>query len=171
MIVGKITGAHGVGGEMKFLPLVDDSAVLRKLRSGYLVDERENKKMEIRISGWRYSGERVFVFFDGVVSREDAKNYSGLFLAVSRKQLPEPPADRFFISDLLGSRIVDEKRGDVGVLENILQTGAHDILLVKRQGKRDLLIPYLRHIVKDVRSDKKTIDVVLPEGLFEIYDS
>ena len=51
-----------------------------------------------------------------------------------------------------------------------MNSGASDIIIVKRKGKNELLIPYLNAIVKNVDLSAGVMSVTLPEGLYEIYE-
>ena len=171
LIVGKITGSHGVAGDMKLLPLVDDISSLFVIKDAYIVNQQNEIQKEVCAAGWKIAGGRIFLLLEGVDSREKAKLFSGSYVAVKREHAPIPPSGRYFITDLIGLMVEDKKRGTLGVLKDILQTGAHDVLLIQREKKKDLLIPYLHSIVEDVFLEEKRILVALPEGLFEIYDS
>ena len=157
---------------------------MKKIKSGCLVDEKtaayfvsgkdEEKHFEagekVGISNWRISSGRVVFLLDGVDNREIAKKFTGLFLVLPKSELPKLPKGRFFISDLLGSLVIDDEIGELGTLKDILQTGANDVLLVSREKKRDLLIPYLNRIVHDVQPENKKMFVRLPDGLYDIYE-
>ena len=170
LIVGKITGSHGIGGDLKFLPLLDDASGLKRIKSGYLFSEKEEKKKDVRVSGWKLAGDRVFVHLEGIESPEEGRKLSGLYLGADREVLPALPEGRFYISDLAGCRVVDVKLGDMGSVKSLLQTGANDVFVVGRQGQRDLLIPYLNAVVLSVNTDEGVVTVSLPEGLLEIYE-
>lgn len=169
LIAGKITGTHGVGGDMKFLLLSDASNWLSEIRSGYLADKNEIIQREIRITSWRQAGGRIFFHVEGIDSREDAVLLSGLYFAIKREDVPKPPPGRFFITDLIGCKVIDREKGELGIVNDVLQTGANDVFSIKRKGKKDLLIPYLNTVVLSVDLRDTMIHVDLPDGLLEIY--
>ena len=184
IVVAKIAGVHGIRGELKCQPLIDEPDALKKIKSGCLVDEKtaacfpseENEEKyykfgkEVSISAWKVSSGRVLFLLDGIEDREEAKQFTGLFLVVKRSMLPKLPQGRFFIADLIGSSVIDDILGELGTLKDILQTGANDVLLVSREKKRDLLIPFLNQIVYDIQLENKKIFIRLPDGLYDIYE-
>ena len=184
IVIAKIAGVHGVRGELKCQPLIDEPAALNKIKNGCLVDEKtaacflseeDDEKYfkmgkEINITNWKISDGRVLCLLDGIEDREMAKSFTGLFLVVKKKMLPKLPKGRFFIADLLGSLVIDDEMGELGTLKDILQTGANDVLLVSRPKKRDLLIPFLNQVVYEVQPEQKQIFVRLPDGLYDIYE-
>ena len=66
--------------------------------------------------------------------------------------------------------MIDAVRGELGTVKDIMNSGASDIIIVKRKGKNELLIPYLKAIVTEVDLDAGKMHVVLPDGLYEIYE-
>jgi 16S rRNA processing protein RimM len=70
---------------------------------------------------------------------------------------------------LLGCEVYDEIHGSLGFLKDVIQNSAHDVYLVRKSGQADILIPVLKTVVKEVDIDNRRIEVVLPDGLFEIY--
>lgn len=184
IVVAKIAGVHGVHGELKCQPLIDDPIALKKIKSGCLVNEKtaacfvseedEEKYFksgkEVSISSWKISNGRVVCLFDGIEDRDEAKKNTGLYLVTKKSILPKLPKGRFFIIDLLGSTVIDDELGEIGILKDIIQTGANDVLAVRREKKRDLLIPFLNQVVYEVQAENKKIFVRLPDGLYDIYE-
>ena len=170
LIIGKLGGAHGVRGEVKVIPLTDDVRRFSSLKDCMLLDERENLKEKKTVRSVRFDETRTLIRFDGLDDRDEASKLTGLFLAVSREDAVKLPKGRYFIADLIGLTVVDDVRGDLGTIKDIINTGASDIIIVKRKGKNELLIPYLNSIVKDVDISGGIMKVILPEGLYEIYE-
>jgi len=171
LIIGKLGGAHGVRGEIRVFPITDDVRRFHTISECMLLAPSEKPVREIKVSGKRFTGDTVLLTFEGVSDRDEAQKLTGLFLAVKRADAVPLEPGRYFITDLIGCRVVDGERGDLGVLADVLQTaGANDVLVVKRGGKQDLLIPFLHAIVKEVDVFSGKISVILPDGLYEIYE-
>ena len=170
LIVGKCTGAHGVFGDIRFMPLIDDPSCLEAVSAGFLCTDKQEMIREVQIRSWKFAVGKMYLRLEHIDSPEEAKKLSGLFLCVDRAALPALPQGRYYIMDLIGSQVVDESGAVLGQLRELLQTGANDVLLVSRKGKRDLLVPYLHSVVKAVSVEDARITVSLPEGLLEIYE-
>jgi len=170
IIIGKLIGAHGIRGEMKVFPITDDVRRFSTISECVLLAQNEKLLRTIHVTGKRFALETVIVSVEGIADRDEAQKLSGLFLAVKREDAAPLPAGRYFITDLIGCKVTDAKRGLLGVISDVLQTGANDVLVVKRSGKQDLLIPYLKEAVTAVDVFSKQISVVLPDGLYEIYE-
>jgi len=72
------------------------------------------------------------------------------------------------ISDILGFEVFNQNGDEVGVLSDIILTGSNDVWVVKYCNK-DILIPALKSIVKEVNVARKKIFVVLPKEYGDIY--
>lgn len=170
LIIGKLIGAHGVRGEMKIFPITDDVRRFSSISECMLLSPNEKLLRTVHVTGRRFTSDTVIVSVEEITDRDEAQKLSGLFIAVKRADAAPLPEGRYFISDMIGCKVSDSERGLLGVLSDVLQTGANDVLVVKRPGKLDLMIPYLKNVVTEVDIASKQISVVLPDGLFEIYE-
>jgi 16S rRNA processing protein RimM len=64
--------------------------------------------------------------------------------------------------------VADETRGDLGVVEDVVETGGTDLLLVREASGRERLVPLAQEIVVGIDEVAGRILVRLPEGLFEL---
>ena len=170
LIIGRIGGAHGVRGEVKITPLTDDVRRFSSLKEVMILDDKEHLKETLKVSGARVDDSRTLLKFEGIDDRDVVGKLNGYFIAVSRENAVKLPEGRFFIADLIGLTVVDSKRGELGKIKDITNSGASDIIIVGRKGKHELLIPYLNAIVTNVDLENGKMDVTLPEGLYEIYE-
>ena len=170
LIIGKIGGAHGVRGEVKIIPLTDDVRRFSSLKECLILDEKEHLKETREVEKSRVDDSRTLIKFKGIDDRDEVSKLTGYYIGVSREDAVKLPEGRYFIADLIGLAVVDESRGDLGTIKDIINSGASDIIIVKRKGKNELLIPYLNAIVKSVDLSSGKMDVILPEGLYEIYE-
>ncbi len=170
LIIGKLGGAHGVRGEVKVIPLTDDVRRFSSLKDCLILDEKEHLKETREVEKSRVDDSRTLIKFNGIDDRDEVSKLTGYYIGVSREDAVKLPEGRYFIADLIGLTVVDESRGDLGTIKDIINSGASDIIIVKRKGKNELLIPYLNAIVKNVDLSSGKMDVILPEGLYEIYE-
>lgn len=168
--IGRITSPHGIRGEVRVLPLTESPDRFDGLERCFLVSSDEKSRKEIDIRSVRTADRMLLVSLADVDSRDQAKALNGCLLSVSRDQAIQLPPGRHFIFDLIGCEVFDREAGGLGLLQDILQTGANDVYVVKRTGKKDLLIPVTRQVVCSVDIAARRIEVNLPDGLLEIYE-
>lgn len=171
LIIGKLIGAHGVRGEVKVFPITDDVRRFHSISKCFLMDANEKMVREIEILSKRIVNDRVLLTFDQVNDRDSAAKLNGLYIAVHRLDARKLEAGRYFITDMIGCQVIDAQDGVIGNIFDIIQTGANDVIAVKRTGKPDLYIPFLNNVVTEVDVFSKIIRVQLPDGLLEVYDS
>ncbi|MBR2750315.1 MAG: 16S rRNA processing protein RimM [Clostridiales bacterium] len=170
LIIGKITGVHGVRGEVKISPLTDNVRRFSSLKQCMLLDTKENLKDTKKVVGRRVDPSRTLLKFEGLDDRDEAAKLSGMYIAVKREDAVKLPKGRYFIADLIGLVVVDSVRGELGKIKDVINSGASDIILCERKGKNELLIPYLNSIVTEVDLEGGKMHVTLPDGLYEIYE-
>ncbi len=170
LIIGKIGGAHGVRGEVKIIPLTDDVRRFSSLTECMILDEKEHIKETLEVEKTRVDETRTLIKFKGIDDRDEVGKLTGYFIGVTRDNAVKLPEGRFFIADLIGLTVVDSERGELGTIKDIMNSGSSDIIIVKRKGKNELLIPYLNAIVTNVDLSAGVMSVTLPEGLYEIYE-
>ncbi|KGE56486.1 16S rRNA processing protein RimM [Streptococcus pyogenes SS1447] len=92
------------------------------------------------------------------------EKYKGYTLKVSKDNQGDLQEGEFYYHQIIGMAVYEKDRL-IGYVKEILQPGANDVWVVKRQGKRDLLLPYIPPVVLNVDVPNKRVDVELMEGL------
>lgn len=174
LTIGKIVGVHGIKGEVKVLPLTDDVRRFKKLKFCALCKSAENPDEffieKINILSVRIDKDVALIKFEGYEDRTIAERLRNLFISVSRDNAVKPKDGEFFIVDLIGLNVIDDNLGELGTIQDVYETGANFIVQVKRRGKKDLLIPYLKTICYEVDFEENAFKVKLPDGLIDIYN-
>lgn len=160
--IGQIVNVHGLRGEIKIYPLTDDMSRFKKLKEVYI--EENNKPVKYEVEGVKLLSNTVAVKLKGIDSEEAANKLRNYYVKVDRKSAVRLPKDSFFICDLIDSEVYDEKGHLLGKIGDVLQTGSNDVYVVKTSGK-DILIPALKEIVREIDLNSRKIVVELPEGL------
>lgn len=171
LIIGKIVGAHGVRGEMKILPITDGSRRFSDLSEVILLSPDEKPILSLKIISARDAGNIALCTAEGITDRNAVTKMTGHFFAVPRTEALALPEDRFYIADLIGCTVIDDKMGQLGIVSDLLQQAGADVFVVKRYLKKDLLFPFLKTIVYHIDIKAGEIAVRLPDGLYEIYES
>lgn len=162
--IGKIVNTFGVKGEVKAIPLTDDVSRFDLLKEVYV--EQDNQLKSYKIDKVKYQSAFVMLKFQGVDDIETAEKLKNCFIKVHRSRAVQLPKDSFFVCDLIGLKVYDEKEQYLGDLINVLQTGANDVYEVENQGKR-IYIPALKAVVKSIDIQNAKISVELPRGLID----
>ena len=133
LIVGEVLKPQGIRGELKIRPFTDSAEDFRAFRRVFL-DGEEYKVLSVRIGDGA-----VFLGLRGVPDRNAAELLRGKQVVVPRADAPQPEEGRYYIVDLLGSRVVTDGGEEIGTLVDVRQAAA-DVYSVERSGK-EILCP------------------------------
>lgn len=166
LIIGQIVNTHGVKGEIKAIALTDTPERFKKLKWVYI--QKQNGALEkYNIAGVKFFKQFVILKFESVDSIEAAEKLKGLYLKVDRANAVKLPEDSYFITDIIGLDVYDENNSLLGKLVDVIQTGSNDVYTVKDDHGKEILIPALKSVVKEISIENGRISVILPKGLLD----
>ena len=169
VLVGRVLRPHGLRGAVLVESLSDNSS--RYQPGAELLLRREGRPaVATRVAERRANPHGLVVRFDGVESCEAAEALRGAWLEVDRSEVPPPPAGSYWIFDLLGSRCVDSRHGELGTLADLVEDGGGTVLRIVRPGA-ELLVPFVDRFVVAVDAAAREVRLELPEGLVEACTS
>ena len=164
VLVGAITGAHGIRGEVKLRSFTADPAAL----ASYSPLETA-KGAKIEIQRMRPQKDGFIAFLKGVTDRNAAEALRGTELFVPRERLPEPDEDEVYVHDLIGLPVHLADGSVLGEIVDVADYGAGDLIDVRVEGRKDtVLIPFADQYVLDADGEK--IIVALPEGFLDVEE-
>ena len=164
--VGKIVNTHGLRGEVKVVPWTDYPDDFEDIE--YVYAEKCGARERLDIKNIKYQKNNLIVKFAQINDINEAETYKNLVLTADRDVLGKLPEGVYYIADLIGLEVVKETGEKVGEISDVINTGANDIYVVKREGKRDMLIPVIDEVVKKVDLENKKVTVELMEGLEDL---
>ena len=163
--VGQVTTTHGVHGEVKVFPLTNDAG--RFLDLEYVTAEDPEKGTRLEIEKVRFFKNLVILKFKGIDMVEDAAKLRGKDLWIPRELGQELSDDEYYIVDLIGMQVFLEDGTQLGVLKDVLQTGANDVYVVTTPEHKDVLIPAIKDCIRSVDVEGMRMTVSLLKGMLE----
>ncbi|WP_022667990.1 ribosome maturation factor RimM [Desulfospira joergensenii] len=176
LTIGKVTGVHGLGGNLKVRSFAESLDTFKKggqvrVRPDDLSSKISGECRSFTIEKVSPRKKGLLLAFKGVDTREDAEELIGWEILIPRDELPELEEDTWYWEDLYNLEVIDENLGSLGIIERIFPTGANDILVVKdKKTGREALIPMHRHFVKSVDMENKIMGTRLPPGFDQVID-
>ncbi len=170
LIIGQITGTHGVRGEVKVFPLTDNTDRFKNLKEVFLSDKSGSDFRKITCTGSKNVKNLVVLEFKEITDMNSAELLKGKYLNVGRENAVALPENSYFICDLIGIKAFDTSGELLGNLSEVITTGANDVYVIDRPGKKQLLLPAIKEVVKVVDLENQKIVVDILPGLEEIYD-
>lgn len=158
--VARITGVHGIKGELKATPYGELDSV--QWDAAFLSGKGEDKPVRV-LRVRRHKGSWLFLL-EGCVDRTAAEALVGLWMAVRRSDLPPPGKDEYYYFDLVGMEVLSEDGAAIGSITGVISTGGNDVLEVSGP-LGEVLIPAVEDIIVRVEPEGRRIIVRLIEGL------
>lgn len=158
--VGVIVNTHGLKGEVKVKSFSDFNKE-RFAKGKKLFIEEANTFIEVKVHTYREHNGMVLISFE---NREDInliEKYCRCDLYVSKADLHELEANEVYFYELMNCEVYDEEGNQVGVVEDVFDTGANAVLRVNQK----ILIPYVDAFIKEVDTANKKIIIHMMEGL------
>ena len=164
--VGVISSTHGVRGEVKVFPTTDDVNRFKKLKTVILNIAPE--PVVLHIESVKFFKKMVILKFQEFNNINEIEKYKGKDLLIRRDQAVKLGPNENFIADLIGLRVVTDEGGDFGVLEDVLQTGANDVYVIRGKDEKEYLVPAIKQCILDVDLESQTVTVHIMDGLLDL---
>ena len=157
-VIGKISAPHGVRGEVRIVPLTDFPERFENLKTVFLEDD---SKMELE--SVKFSNKFIIAKFKNINSRNDIEIFNGKLLMLNRSDIPSLPEGEYYNFDIIGLEVIDDKGSKLGKITEVLKTGSNDVYVV--EGKKQILVPALKKVVKEINLTDGFMKVELLEEL------
>lgn len=161
--VGVIASTHGIRGEVKVFPTTDDAGRFKRLKEVILDTGKEQITLEIE--GVKFFKQFVILKFKGIDNIDDVQRYRQKSLYVTRQNAVRLGRDEYFIADLMGLKVIDENQQELGVLKEVMETGANDVYVIEMTDGKELLLPAIKQCVLQVNVEEGFVKVHVLEGL------
>jgi 16S rRNA processing protein RimM len=166
IVIGKITGTHGVRGQVLIIPYSGDADSIIALHSFFL-RSKQGEYASYEIQRAVAHKKRVLVSLKNFDSINQVLPLVGNELYIHRDQLPHLPDDEYYWCDLIGLTVTTVDGTELGELVDIIETGSNDVYVV-RSDVQEVLVPALEDVVKDVDLEAGRMVVSLPDGLLDL---
>ena len=160
--VGKIINTHGLRGEVKIVTWTDSPEVFEELT--FVIAKMRGVETRLDLKNIKYQKNNIIASFSQLTSIEEAEKLKNATLLVPREELGELPEGVYYIADLIGCEVFD-KNGKIGDLADVFGTGSNDVYDIKREGKKNLLVPIIDGVLENVDIENKKIIIEIPKGL------
>lgn len=161
--VGQIVNTFGIKGQVKVVPFTDDINRFDELKEIYI--EKKNELKLFQIEKVNYSKNVVLLKLKGIDTIEEANIYRNCYIKIDRKNARKLPKDTYFIVDLLGLDVYTDENKLLGKVDDIYNTGSNDIYVVKDEMGKQILLPAIKDVLKEVDLDNGKIIVHIINGL------
>lgn len=163
--VGVIANTHGIRGEVKVYPTTDNTDRFNDLKNVIVDTGREHINLEVQ--GVKYFKNMVILKFKGIDNINEVEKYKGKDLLVTRENAVPLEENEYYIADLIDMEVYDEDGKRLGILNDVMQTGANDVYVIILENERELLLPNIDQCILEVNIEENRMTVHVLEGLMD----
>lgn len=163
--IGVITSTHGIKGEVKVFPTTDDTNRFKKLKECFI--EFKDEMIPVKAQGCKFFKNMVILKFEGIDNINDIEKYKQCKLWVDREHAVKLAQDEYFVADLIGTAVVKEDGEKLGILTEIIPTGANDVYVVTDETKKEWLLPAIKECILEIDMENQKMVVRFMKGMEE----
>jgi 16S rRNA processing protein RimM len=161
LVVGFLRRPHGVKGEILMDIHTDFPERLKTGMTVFVGDEYQ----PMVIASRRPHAAGMLLRFRGVKTPESAGQYRNTRVYVPTADRPELPEGEYYHHQLIGLNVITDDGRKLGLLVDILETGANDVYLVRDGDGNEMLLPAIPPVILDVKLADRQMRVHLLDGL------
>lgn len=161
--IGKIINTHGLRGHVKVEPWCDGIETFEYLNRVFV------NNIEYEIKSVKIQKNLFLLKLEKLDSIEDAEKLKNKIIYANEDEMPPLPEGTYYIKDIIGLSVY-EGENLIGKIVDWIETGANNVYIIKRPKGKDVLIPAIDSVIKEIDIENKKMSVNLLEGLMEDDD-
>lgn len=161
--IGQIVNTFGIKGFVKVKPFTDDMERFEELKTILVVKNQDMIEMEIEEV--KYQQYVVLLKLKGIEDINMAEKYKGCYIKIKRENARKLPKDTYFIADLIGLEVYTDDGKLLGKVDDIYNNKSNDIYVVKDKLGKQILLPGIKDVIKQIDIENEKIVVHILEGL------
>jgi 16S rRNA processing protein RimM len=161
VLVGRLGGAFGIKGWVKIISYTSPPENILQYAPWQLRESESGKTVRsAKLLEGKAHGKGLIGRFTGIADRDQADSLKGLEIVVERSQLPVPEDGLYYWADLEGLQVETSDGSVLGRVDQMLEAGAADVMVVCGADGSRHLIPFIRNeVILAVDLDAKRIRV------------
>lgn len=161
--IGQVVNTVGLKGDIKINPFTDNLEQFDKGKK--IILEKNKNQTEFEIEQVRFHKLQVILKLKGIDIIEEAEKLRNSYVIVKRKDKEELPDNTYYIVDLIGLNVYLEDNTLLGEITDVFPTGSNDVYVVKTEEGKQILLPAIKDVVKEVNLSENEMIINLIEGL------
>lgn len=161
--IGQIVNTNGLKGMLKIKPFTDDITMFENLEIIYI--QKGQELIAKNIEEVKYVKNMVLLKLEGIDNIEEAEKYRNMYIKIDKEDIGDIPEDSYLVVDMLKCNVYTEENEMLGKMVDILSTGSNDVYVVKTAEGKEVLLPAIKDVIKEIDIKNKKIIVSLMDGL------
>lgn len=163
--LGRVTKPWGVKGQVILFLDVDSPEEYAGLDSAFV--EIKGKLVPHFFHIDQLNGNKAVATFEEI-GADQALALVGHDLYLPLDLLPKLEGNKFYFHEVVGFRVIDEEKGDIGTLEQVIEYPAQPLFQIMKNGV-EVLVPVIDEVVEEVDREQKILRIKAPKGLIDLY--
>ncbi|MCV2525649.1 MAG: ribosome maturation factor RimM [Candidatus Lightella neohaematopini] len=165
IIVGKIGSTYGIFGWLKLYSFTRKKTDIFSYQPLFINITNSNWK-KLEINSWKFIRNYIILKINNINSKENAKFLTNYYIFIDKKQLPLLNNNEYYWLDIIGLTVVNTKNYFLGIVSDIIETKANDVLVINKNISDHFniykrFIPYLQDkIIKEINIKSRIITVL-----------
>jgi 16S rRNA processing protein RimM len=164
LAVGRLLRPHGLTGEL-LMDIYTDFPERLKMGSQVYVGEDHRPTI---IRSRRGANNGFLIGFKNITDSESAGELRNQIVYVMTKDIPPLPDGDYYHHQILGLKVITEDGNELGIISSILDTGSNDVYVIQPGVGKEILIPNISAVVKEINLEKGEMHIHLMEGLLPV---
>lgn len=160
---GKIVKTKGLNGSVKVVSFLGNGSILQSIKEVFIGREKQDAQ-PFTVKKIRVKGPVFFLDLDGIDDIDAAQKLVGSPVLIPSEMLEELHGDEYYWHELMGMSVVTEEGKSLGKIESIFPTGSNDVYVCSG-GEREILIPAIADVVRNIDRRNRLMVIRLIEGL------
>lgn len=161
LIVGRIIKPHGVRGDLAMKVITDYPERLPELKTLYVGPAFE----PYTVKRVRFHAGGTLMLFKEVQDRNAAEALRGMMVYVHIDDAVPLEEGEYYLFQIAGARVITEAGDEIGILTDVLETGANDVYVIIAPDGQEILIPAIPEVIKQVDTEKHVVTINPLDGL------
>lgn len=163
--LGKVVKPFSFKGDLVLFFDVDEPEEYSELDGLYI---EINKVLVLYpIETIRIKGNKATVRFENM-TEEDSLKLIGKNLYLPLEILPKLEGNKFYFHEIIGFKVIDKEKGDIGIIESVIDYPAQPLFSIIFNGK-EILMPIIDSVIEKVDREAKIMYINAPVGLVDLY--
>jgi len=167
LVLGEILRPHGIRGELKMRVFTDyPERLIKDVKTIYLGSDPKNPDADAyRITAARFHKEYLLLRLKEIPTRNDAELLRGKLVMIDIDNAVPLADGEYYMHELIGLQVQTSAGDILGIIKDVLETGANDVYIVKSRQYGDLLLPAHDETIANIDFDAEMVTMDLPDGI------
>jgi 16S rRNA processing protein RimM len=169
--LGYTAKVHGKNGDLIIKPDVDFPEEYQNLESVFIQLNKEDKTLVpfFLTTCQLQANKTLRIKIEDTDDADTAKKMVGKSVFLPLNLLPPLTGNKFYFHEIIGFSIIDSEKGNIGKVTHVLEHPTQAIFEITNPNQKEILIPITDEIITKVDRENKTINVITPDGLIDLY--